>query len=111
MKRGDTIQLFGTGLGLVPNMPPDGTAPTGQLPASDSIQTLIFANLIPQSQMASTIKYFGLAPGQVGAFELDLVVPSIAVPFQPNPVVFTYMDLRSNLGPAGSTVQTNVWVK
>jgi uncharacterized protein (TIGR03437 family) len=111
VKRGEVIQLFGTGIGVVPNMPPDGTAPTDQLPASGSIQTLIFTNLVPQSAIASTIKYFGLAPGQVGAFELDLVVPANAVPFQANPVVFTYMDLRSNLGPGGTTVSTTVYVQ
>jgi uncharacterized protein (TIGR03437 family) len=111
VKRGDTIKLFGTGLGLVPNMPPDGTAPTDQTPAAGSIQTLIFTNLIPQSQLGSTVKYFGLAPGQVGNFELDLVVPSNAVPFAANPVVFTYMDLRSNLGANGTTVSTTVYVQ
>ena len=53
----------------------------------------------------------GDAPGQVGAFQLDLVVPANALPLQANPVVFTYKDLRSNLGPGGSTVSTTVYVK
>ena len=109
VKRGDTISLFGTGLGIVANQPEDGTAPSDKADAPDSIQNLIFTNRV--TDLKGTIKYFGLAPGQVGTFQLDLVVPANAVPFQANPVVFSYKDLRSNLGPGGSTVATTVYVK
>ena len=109
VKRGDVISLFGTGLGVVADQPEDGTAPSGKADAPDSIQNLIFTNRI--TDLKGTVKYFGLAPGQVGAFQLDLVVPGNAIPFQANPVVFTYKDLRSNLGPGGSTVATTVYVK
>ena len=109
VKRGDVISLFGTGLGLVSNQPDDGAAPADKADAPDSIQNLIFTNRV--TDLKGTIKYFGLAPGQVGAFQLDLVVPANALPLQANPVVFTYKDLRSNLGPGGSTVSTTVYVK
>ena len=109
VKRGDVVSLFGTGLGVVANQPEDGAAPTDKADAPDSIQNLIFTNRI--TDLKGTIKYFGLAPGQVGTFQLDLVVPANAVPFQTNPVVFTYKDLRSNLGPGGTTVSTTVYVK
>ena len=109
VKRGDVISLFGTGLGLVSNQPDDGAAPSDKADAPDSIQNLIFTNRI--TDLKGTIKYFGLAPGQVGTFQLDLMVPANAVPFQSNPVVFTYKDLRSNLGPGGTTVSTTVYVK
>ena len=109
VKRGDVLSLFGTGLGLVANQPEDGAAPSEKADAPDSIQNLIFTNRV--TDLKGTIKYFGLAPGQVGTFQLDLVVPANAVPFQPNPVVFTYKDLRSNLGPGGTTVSTTVYVK
>ena len=108
-KRGDVVSLFGTGLGLVANQPDDGAAPTDKSPATDSIQNLVFATRI--TDLNGTIKYFGLAPGQVGTFQLDLVVPPTAVPFQPNPVAFTYKDLRSSAGPGGTTVITTVYVK
>lgn len=109
--RGQVVSLFGTGLGVVPNMPDDGTAPSGQLPSADAIQNLVFTNLIPQKDLANTIKYFGLAPGQVGTFQLDLVVPANALPQAANPVAFTFKDLRSSEGPNGATVLTTVYVK
>ena len=111
VKRGDVISLFGTGLGMVANMPEDGTAPSDKAPAPDSIQSLFFTNLVPLAQLNATIKYFGLAPGQVGAFQLDLVVPANAIPFVPNTVVFVYKDLRSNVGPGGVTLITTVYTK
>jgi len=106
--RGDVISLFGTGIGVVPNQPEDGVAPTDKLPSANPIQNLAFPT---QQSVKDVVKYFGLAPGQVGAFQLDVVVPSNAVPFTAVPIAFTYLDLRSSLGPNGTTVQSTVYVK
>jgi len=98
-------------VGVVGNQPDDGAAPTDKADAPDSIQNLIFTNRVADKDLKGTIKYFGLAPGQVGAFQLDLVVPANALPFVANPVAFTYKDLRSTQGPGASTVITTVYVK
>ena len=109
--RGSTISLFGTGIGLVPNMPPDGVAPTADLPSADNIQVLLFGGVVAQADLAKTVKFFGLASGKVGQFRLDVVVPSSALPLTKNPVAFSFKDLASSQSVNGTKVVTSVYVK
>ena len=119
VKRGDVISLFGTGLGLVGNQPDDGAAPNGPAPAIDYIQQMVIQGVVfdlgnPRSDATkynNVIKYFGLAPGQVGTFQLDVVVPDKAVPLQPNRVAFLYKDLQTSAGPNNSIITATIYVK
>lgn len=104
--RGSVVKLFGTGIGKIPNMPPDGQAPDGEVPA-EGRPTVVFNGRV---LAANDIKYFGLAPGLVGTFRLDVVVPSNAAVNLPNPVGIEWRDLLSRDGfPAG--VNVTVFVK
>lgn len=99
--RGSTVRLFGTGIGKIPNMPPDGQAPDGEVPAGGR-PTVVFNGRV---LAAADIKYFGLAPGLVGTFRLDVVVPANAAVNLPNPVGIEWRDLLSRDGfPAGVNV-------
>ncbi len=104
--RGSVVKLFGTGIGKIPNLPPDGQAPDGEV-AADGRPTVVFNGRV---LAASDIKYFGLAPGLVGTFRLDVVVPANAAVNLPNPVGIEWRDLLSRDGfPAG--VNVTVFVK
>jgi uncharacterized protein (TIGR03437 family) len=81
---GSTIQLFGTGQGPVSPAVPDGTAaPSGQLsntvavPTADQNSCL---NTQPSVCVAvgsnfGTIQYSGLAPGFIGLWQINVVIP------------------------------------
>ncbi len=104
--RGSTVRLFGTGIGKIPNMPPDGQAPDGDVPAPDK-PTVVFNSRVLGN---SDIKYFGLAPGLVGTFRLDVVVPTNAAVNLPNPIGIAWRDLLSRDGFANG-VNVTVFVK
>jgi uncharacterized protein (TIGR03437 family) len=104
--RGSTIKIFGTGIGKIPNMPPDGQAPEGEVPA-DGKPVVAFNGRVLQD---SDIKYFGLAPGMVGMFRLDIVVPSNAAVNAANPVGIQWRDFLSRDGFAPG-VNVTVWVR
>jgi uncharacterized protein (TIGR03437 family) len=105
--RGSVVKLFGTGLGKIPNMPEDGVAPDADVP-SPILPTAIAFNARLLS--SSDVKFFGLAPGMIGTFRLDIVVPANAAVNLPNPVVIEYRDVLSRDGlPQGATV--TVFVK
>jgi uncharacterized protein (TIGR03437 family) len=70
-KVGSTIQAFLTGAGAVSNQPADGTA-AGSGPLSQDTSTPT-ATLGGQ---AADISFAGLAPGFVGLWQLNIVVPS-----------------------------------
>ncbi|MBS1833569.1 MAG: hypothetical protein JST65_12680, partial [Acidobacteria bacterium] len=104
--RGSTIRLFGTGIGKLPNMPPDGEAVTVETPAP-SKPTVVFNSRVLS---ANDIKYWGLAPGFVGMFRLDVVVPPTAAVNFANPVGIEWRDLLSR-DPFAPGVNVTVWVK
>jgi uncharacterized protein (TIGR03437 family) len=73
VKRGDFIQIYGTGLGPVTNTPADGT------PALASPLSLM--KLTPQVSIGgaqATVVFAGLAPGNVGLYQINAEVPASA---------------------------------
>ena len=70
-KPGETIILYGVGFGPVsPNIP------AGQIVQQSNTLALPFQLLFEQS--AATLSYFGLAPGLVGLYQFNVVVPNVA---------------------------------
>jgi uncharacterized protein (TIGR03437 family) len=105
--RGSVVKLFGTGLGKIDNMPEDGVAPDKDIPSSTKPSAVVFNGRVLK---AADIKFFGLTPGMIGAFRLDVVVPDNAAVNLPNPVAIEYRDVLSRDGfPPG--VNVTVFVK
>ena len=85
--RGHLISIFGTGQGLVPNAPPDGTPASGAVPSPIAPRVLIGGQFPEQYQVqpgdppnGQFIQYFGLAPGLVGLWQLNMYIPMGVVP-------------------------------
>ena len=105
--RGTVVKLFGTGLGKIDGLPEDGVAPTAEIAASSKPSAVAFGGRILS---ASDVKFFGLAPGMIGTFRLDIVVPANAAVNLPNPIVIEYRDVLSRDGFAPGITAT-VFVK
>lgn len=71
---GDTISLFGTGLGLAlyPQAPPDGQASSGLVTFFDD--PVVLVDGVPAG--VSSYLYRGLAPGLVGVDQIDVTLPA-----------------------------------
>ena len=81
-KPGETIVLYGIGFGLVT---PD--TPAGQIAGNSTVLNSQVQFLFGQTP-ATAVTYAGLAPGAVGLYQFNVVVPNIsnsdAVPFSFN---------------------------
>jgi uncharacterized protein (TIGR03437 family) len=80
--RGSIIQIYGTGQGVVPNSPPDGTPPTGQTQTQGQPRVNFNGQysdeypLLPGDPTdGSWIKYSGFSPGTAGLWQINAVVP------------------------------------
>jgi uncharacterized protein (TIGR03437 family) len=100
--RGSVVRIFGTGLGKITGMPEDGVAPSADIASPVRPSAVQFGNArLP----AADIRFFGLAPGMIGTFRLDVVVPANAVPAVANPIGMEFRDLLTRDGlPQGATV-------
>lgn len=79
IKAGHNISLFGTGQGVIPGAPADGTSATGPVPTpTKPLVYLGGTNYVS----ASNIQYSGLAKGMVGVWEITATVPSNDPPGQ-----------------------------
>ena len=85
--RGHVIQIYGTGQGFIPNAPADGTAPGGPVPSPISPRVLINGQYPEQYQTqpgdptnGQFVSYFGLAPGLVGVWQLNVQIPMGVAP-------------------------------
>lgn len=72
-KAGTTITFYGTGEGVIAGAPPDGTPPTGAL--STAITPTVVINGV-----YATVQYSGVAPGFIGLWQLNVVVPANVPP-------------------------------
>ena len=86
-QRGHIIEIFGTGQGLVPNPPAEGTPPSSAVNSPIAPRVLIGGQFPEQYQTQpgdpsdkSFVKYFGLAPGLVGLWQLNLQIPMGVAP-------------------------------
>ena len=105
--RGQFISLFGTGIGPIANAPPDGQAAAGAVPAADFPQVLIGANataFVP----AADITYSGLAPGLVGVWQTNIMIPSTAPTGSSIPIKI-FQNSIPNIDP-NSTVTGNTTI-
>jgi uncharacterized protein (TIGR03437 family) len=106
--RGQIIELYGTGLGPVPNAPPDGQAPSGPVPASDLPQIVIGSSttFVP----AANILYSGLAPGLVGVWQINLAIPPDAI-VGSSVTIKVFEGSIQNTDPANSLGNTAISIK
>jgi len=105
--RGQFITLYGTGVGPVPNAPPDGSAPSGITPAPSLPQVLIGTSktFLPDAN----IQYSGLAPGLVGVWQLNILIPADA---QTGSVAIkVFMNSIPSIDPANASVTTTIAIK
>lgn len=92
-KQGDTLTLYGLGFGPVtPNVP------AGQITQGTNNLTLPLNVSIVTPATPVTVTYSGLAPGIVGLFQFNIVIPKLPAA-GPQPVIFS-------LGAAGQTSVT-----
>lgn len=107
VKAGHYISIFGTGIGALPNAPPDGVPAPGAVPSP--LTTQVYAggsDVIPQGD----VQYSGLAPGFVGLWQINFKVPSNAAP-GPLPVIVIINGNNSRLDAEGDPpVSTTIYV-
>jgi uncharacterized protein (TIGR03437 family) len=102
LTRGQVIQIFGTGQGAVSNAPPDGTLTTGLAPTLVTPQIQIGTVPVP----ATNLLYSGLAPGLIGVWQIDILVPTTVTAGSSVPVLVTMSSVPS--GDPSSTVKTTI---
>ncbi len=73
-KAGSYITLYGTGVGVVPGGPPDGTPASGITNTAD--RPAVFINATPIAD--ADIQYSGLAPGFIGLWQINVKIPASA---------------------------------
>ena len=83
--QGSVIQMFGTGQGFIPGGPPDGSASSAQLPTPQLPELIMGTGPVP----AANILYSGLAPGEVGVWQVNVLIPDtvITTPTFPTQVI------------------------
>jgi uncharacterized protein (TIGR03437 family) len=106
--RGQVIILYGTGLGPVAGAPADGTAPTGAVPGPSLPQVLIgnAKAFVPDAN----ILYSGLAPGLVGVWQLNLMIPADAQTGG-SVAIKVFMNSIPNIDPSNTTATTTIAIK
>ncbi len=83
-KRGSYIEIYGTGFGFVPGGPNDGTPPDG--PVWTNVKPQVLINGIDVNDSAKYneawehVTYWGLAPGLVGVWQINIQIPKTVVP-------------------------------
>jgi uncharacterized protein (TIGR03437 family) len=70
-KPGDTIVLYGVGFGAVTPNTPAGQIASGQTQLSNPVTISI-------GSTPAQVSYQGLAPGYVGVYQFDVVVPNVS---------------------------------
>jgi uncharacterized protein (TIGR03437 family) len=112
---GTVIQFFGTGQGIVPNQPADGTAATGLSPTPYTPQVIIGSAADNNPLPVSNVQYSGLAPGLVGVWQINALIPATVAPTASSPNQQTRVGIAVNgnfsTGLAGATLVTTIWVK
>jgi len=104
VKRGEVIIFYLTGQGQQSGGPGDGQASSGAAPTDPpKPQVLIGTQFVPDAN----VQYSGAAPGFVGLWQINVLVPSDHVaPGQANPVAVIYRDVPSTIGGSPkSTIQ------
>ena len=108
ISRGHVLQVFGTGLGFIPGAPNDGSAVATATPTPDTPQAFINGIQCP-------VQYSGLAPGQVGVWQVNVQIAEAVPPTANSPNHTSELQILLDGVPSGSQtlygIQTLVWVK
>jgi uncharacterized protein (TIGR03437 family) len=108
ISRGQVLQVFGTGMGNIPGAPNDGSAVSGATPTPDTPQAFI-------NGIACQVQYSGLAPGQVGVWQINILIDTTVPPTANSPNHVSDLTILMDGVPSDSQVlygiQTLVWVK
>ena len=98
------LQIFCTGLGPVTNQPPSGSpAPTGPSLSETTKTPTVTVGTVP-----ANVLFSGLAPGYVGLYQVNALVPAMAPAGNAVPVVISIGGVNSNAvmiavqGPTGT---------
>ncbi len=105
--KGQVVALFGTGYGFVPGAPAEGMPPTGPLPGEEQISVLVGTRWLDPGD----IQYFGLAPGLVGVYQINIRIPDFVAPSVAVDVVVQTRSTNSNVGTGGKILKTTIAVK
>jgi uncharacterized protein (TIGR03437 family) len=87
---GQTISLFLAGMGTVTNPPADGSPSTGT-----SLTTA--TPIVSIGGVPATVSYSGLAPGEVGLYQLNVVIPAGTMTGNQVPVFVSIGNENANL--------------
>jgi uncharacterized protein (TIGR03437 family) len=98
--RGHTISIFGTGQGVVPNAPPDGTPASGPVPTSVKPDVWIEPAFVDPAN----VTYSGLAPGMVGVWQIDFKIPDTTAPANAVQVFVRVQSVASSAPPQATTI-------
>jgi uncharacterized protein (TIGR03437 family) len=106
--RGQVIELYGTGVGPIPGAPPDGQASSGAVSAPTLPQIVLGTSttFLP----SSNILYSGLAPGLVGVWQINLMIPTTA-PTGGSVAVRMFQDSIPSIDPSISQGSTAIAIK
>lgn len=104
--RGQVIQLFGTGAGVIPNGPPDGSAPSGPVSTDGRPNVLVGFEFVDQA----AIEYSGLAPCCAGLWQINVRIPTTVVPANNVNIVVQFKSAFSNIGKSGNKIVTTIAV-
>ncbi len=97
--RGSVIQVFGTGLGQVAGAPPMGAPPAGAV-AGDRPDVLVGTEFVPPAN----IQYAGLAPGLVGVWQVNVLIPENIAPSPNVPFFVRLRGVLSGNPPIRTTI-------
>ncbi len=106
-KQGTVIQLYGTGQGVVPGAPADGTAPGGPVPTPMAPMVIMGTGLVP----AANIQYAGLAPGLAGVWQINVLIPNTVITLPNNPTQVVVIQNNVPSGGAGIGRFVQIYVK
>jgi uncharacterized protein (TIGR03437 family) len=90
-RRGEAVSIYGTGLGPVVNPPATG-APASDNPLSATTTT----PTVTIGGIPAIVTYSGLAPGYVGLYQVNAIVPASAPIGDAVPVVLSIGGVTSN---------------
>jgi uncharacterized protein (TIGR03437 family) len=104
LTRGHIIQIFGTGQGSVSSAPAAGMLDTGLAPTAVTPVVQISTVTVPPAN----IMYSGLAPGLVGVWQLNVLVPTTVTAGSSVPVVVTMNGVPSNNPSNPASLKTTI---
>jgi uncharacterized protein (TIGR03437 family) len=89
--RGQYIELYGTGQGVVPGGPPDGQLPTGTVSTPSNPQVYIGGIQVP----SANVTFSGLAPCCVGLWQINVMIPNSTAPSNQVSLLVIYENYNS----------------